>query len=149
MRQTVNVVREYSRGHIEVEMSRASACGAGALPGNAWGIPPEPPCGGDCGVGGGVCMAPKEIIRVRARGGEGAKPGDTVVIESCSRQILGLAALVYLLPLALFFAGYAISALVGGLGFILGLGLLVPVNKVVGNKVVYNVVGLDDSLFSK
>jgi sigma-E factor negative regulatory protein RseC len=121
MRQTVRVVREYSHGYIEVELTRVSACGT------------------ICGTCTG-CSAPKEIIRVKARGGEGSLPGDIVVIESCSRKILGLAALVYLLPLVLFFAGYAVSAFVGGLGFVSGIGLLVPINKLIGKNVIYNVV---------
>ncbi|MCL2081588.1 MAG: SoxR reducing system RseC family protein [Oscillospiraceae bacterium] len=79
-------------------------------------------------------------VRVRARGGEGAKPGDTVIIESAARRILGLAALVYLLPLVLFFAGYAVSALTGGLGFALGIGLLVPANRFAEKKELYRVI---------
>lgn len=122
MKQTVTVVREFSHGCVEVELVRASACGS------------------DCGSCQG-CGAPKEIIRVKARGGAGARRGDKVVIESSSRQIIGLAALVYLTPLVLFFAGYVVNAIVGGLGFILGLALLVPVNKAIGKRPMYEVVG--------
>lgn len=122
MRQTVTVVREYSHGCVEVELVRASACGS------------------DCGSCQG-CGAPKEIIRVKARGGAGKQVGEKVVIESSSGRILGLAALVYLTPLVLFFAGYAFGALIGGLGFALGLALLIPVNKVVGKHTVYEVLG--------
>ena len=65
----------------------------------------------------------------------GAKPGDRVVVASDTGSILGAAALVYLLPILLFFVGYfAVGALVaseggriavGGICFILALAMVV------------------------
>jgi sigma-E factor negative regulatory protein RseC len=45
-------------------------------------------------------------VSVLAKNPLGAAPGDRVVVASDSRSILGAAALVYLLPLLLFFVGY-------------------------------------------
>jgi sigma-E factor negative regulatory protein RseC len=123
MRQTVTVTREYVHGFIEVELTRVSACGDKCAS-----------CGAKNSCG------PQETVRVMAKGGEGAKLGGKVEIESRSGQILGLAALVYLMPLALFFAGFAFGTLYGGLGFALGVGLLAPVNKIVGRRVLYVVI---------
>ena len=44
----------------------------------------------------------------------GAHPGDSVIVESSSKRLLGIAALVYLLPILLFFFLYFLS---GSLGF--------------------------------
>ena len=51
-------------------------------------------------------------IKARARNDIGAQPGDKVVVESSTRKIFGVVALVYVLPVVLFLLGYFLS---GGL----------------------------------
>ncbi len=86
----------------------------------------ESACGHDCGHCGG-CGASPGSVTVRAEGGAGLVPGDRVEVES-SNKVLLYAALVYLLPFALFLGGYALPlagwgrALCGVLGFFLGVG---------------------------
>lgn len=81
-------------------------------------------------------MAAKEQITVRAENPIGAKPGDRVVIEASGGQVFKAILLVYALPVVLFFVGYflgqrlaAIGALMGTLGFFLGLGAAVWVSR--------------------
>ena len=93
MEQIVTVRALYPDGTAEVACRRASACG------------------GDCGHCGGCTNA--QTVLVRAYNPIGAKPGDRVVVESASCQVLGAAAAVYLLPV-LFLLG-------GAIGFALGL----------------------------
>ncbi len=62
-------------------------------------------CGHDCASCGG-CATPNESIKVSAFNECGAEVGDTVTVESASGKILGLAALLYIMPLALMFFGY-------------------------------------------
>lgn len=52
----------------------------------------------------------------------GAEKGDIVVIESESSVVLKAAALVYLLPLALFLIGYLVSMRLGAWAVLIGLG---------------------------
>ena len=69
--------------------------------------------GKDCSVC--TLMGGNRNIRTRAENAVGAKVGDRVEIESSSVRILGYAALVFLLPLALGFGFYLI-----GRSFLLG-----------------------------
>lgn len=71
----------------------------------------ESACGGSCGSCGGCGTKPS--IQARALNPLGAVPGDLVEVSTRSRQILGTAVLVYLLPIVFFFAGYALSAALG------------------------------------
>ena len=71
----------------------------------------------------------------------GAKPGDTVVIASDTGPVLTGAAMLYLLPLVLFFGGYAAGAamgisgaLVGGLAFLLSVVLIVVYDRHMAKK---------------
>ena len=48
-------------------------------------------------------------VSVLAQNPLGAKPGDKVIVASDSGSILGAAAMVYLLPIILFFLGYFIA----------------------------------------
>ena len=68
-------------------------------------------CGGSCGSCES-CIFQGEI-KTLARNRIGAKPGQRVVIESRSSKIFGAAALVYIMPIALFILGYALASLVG------------------------------------
>ena len=62
-------------------------------------------CTGDCGHCGG-CGAVGQSVQVTARAPFPVEPGERVWVESRSGAVLGAAALVYLLPLALFLAAY-------------------------------------------
>ena len=109
MRQNVTVVRLLDQNRAEVRCFRESACS------------------GDCHKCAG-CGAAAETVVVAAENLIGAEPGDRVVVESSTRSVLAASAVAYLLPLALFFGGYGLGAaldllpaLIGGLGFFLGL----------------------------
>ena len=66
----------------------------------------------------------------RANNPIGAKPGDRVVVESASSQVLGAAVVVYLLPLLLLLGGYGLARGVGAAaGFALGLLLAVWMDR--------------------
>lgn len=84
-------------------------------------------CSGDCHTCGG-CGAVEQTLCLTAQNPVGARPGDIVWLESDSRTVLTSAALLYLLPLLLFFAGYLAAmslgswaAAVGAGGFAIGL----------------------------
>ena len=87
----------------------------------------ESACSGECHKCGG-CGAAEQTLRVTAQNPVGARRGDIVWLETRSAAVLRGAATLYLLPLALFLAGYlaayslgAWAAAVGAAGFALGL----------------------------
>ena len=90
MEQIVRVRKVLPDGKAEVFLVRESACS------------------GDCHKCSG-CGAAKETVIVTAENPIGAKTGDFVNLQTDSRQILGMAMLVYMLPLVLFFAGYVLG----------------------------------------
>lgn len=111
MRQIVTVTRVLEDGFAEVAMRRESACS------------------GECGSCGG-CSAQAQTITVRARNALGAAAGDRVVVETAGRTVLSAALLVYLVPLVLFFVGWAVGYVIGlpgmtavccAAGFVLGI----------------------------
>ena len=57
-----------------------------------------------------LCNFVWPAIHARAKNDAGAKPGDKVVVESSTEKLLGVAALVYLLPVAGFLLGYFLTA---------------------------------------
>ena len=76
-------------------------------------------CGHDCSNCGGCGEIVTKPIIVIADNSIGADVGDSVVITGSSKQVLGLAAVVYLVPFVLFFALYSgcgIPSDSGGLG---------------------------------
>ena len=83
-------------GRAEVEVTRRSACGH------------------DCAKCGGCGGLETQTLYVTARNHAHASVGDRVLLEGETRQVLGFAVLVYLLPLVLFFVGYAIGSVTGG-----------------------------------
>ncbi len=84
-------------GMAEIEVTRRSACGH------------------DCAKCGGCGGLETQTLYVTARNKAEANVGDRVLIEGETGQVLGLAVLVYLLPIVLFFVGYVLgSALFGG-----------------------------------
>lgn len=100
----------------------------------------ESACSGDCHKCSG-CGAAKEAILLEANNPIGAKMGDLVMIESETGPVLKAAAVMYLLPMVLFFAGYAVGAafwerggLIGGLAFLASIGLAVVYDRKIVKK---------------
>ena len=100
----------------------------------------ESACSGDCHKCSG-CGAAKEAIILEAKNPIGAKPGDLVRIEAATGPVLKAAMVMYMLPMVLFFVGYAIGdalfglgALAGGLAFAASIGLAVVYDRKVVKK---------------
>lgn len=87
MTQIATVERLLDSDHAEISVPRKSACGHDCEE-----------CAG-CGVTGAA-------VHARALNPIGAAPGQKVVVESSTKKMLRIVALVYLIPVALFFAGY-------------------------------------------
>lgn len=101
MRQIMTVRQTFSDQTAEVFCRRETACGHACT---------------DCG------MCPGAEMAVRARNPLGAAPGDSVWVETETGPVLGAAAVVYLVPLALLAAGYGLLGGWGAAGgFALGL----------------------------
>ena len=119
MVQKAVVKKILDRQHAEIEVQRQSACGH------------------DCAKCGG-CGAPTERIQAVADNLVQANVGDIVTVEGSSKQILGMAAVVYTMPLILFFVFYGVcvamhmtegmSILAGVAGFVLGILLAIRRN---------------------
>ena len=90
MTQIATIERELGGGYAEISVPRKSACGHDCEE-----------CAG-CGMTGAA-------IKARVRNDIGAQPGDKVVVESSTRKIFGVVALVYVLPVVLFLLGYFLS----------------------------------------
>ncbi len=100
----------------------------------------ESACSGDCHKCGG-CGAAKEAVLLKAANPIGAGRGDLVKVESATAPVLKAAAVLYVLPLALFFLGYylgtlpgSFGALGGCLGFALGVAVVVLYDRRVVKK---------------
>ena len=87
MTQIATVERILDSGHAEISVPRKSACGHDCEE-----------CAG-CGVTGAA-------VHAKALNPIGALPGQKVVVESSTKKMLRIVALVYLIPVALFFLGY-------------------------------------------
>ena len=114
----------------------------------------ESACSGDCHKCAG-CGAAKETMLLTANNPIGAKPGELVQVSAKSAPVLAAAAVMYLLPVVLFFAGYIVGAALGGKGgiagaaaFLAGVGLAVLYDRLVARKqkTVYTITGFADSL---
>ena len=88
----------------------------------------ESACSGDCHECAGGCTAAKETMLIEADNPIGAQVGDFVRMESDTKTVMAAVLVMYVLPLVLFFVGYALGAwlgvsggMVGCGGFILGL----------------------------
>ena len=100
----------------------------------------ESACSGDCHKCAG-CGAAKEAILLEAKNPIGAKVGDLVMVESETGPVLKAAAVMYMVPMVLFFAGYALGAalwqrggLVGCLAFLASIGFAVFYDRKVVKK---------------
>ena len=130
MEQIVRVRRAYDDGTAQVLHIRESACS------------------GDCHKCSG-CGAAKEGIELRVKNPIGAATGDFVTIEAATGPVLRGAAVLYMMPLLLFFLGYALGAawgrggLAGCIAFAAGIGLVVVYDRRVAAKheTVYTITG--------
>ena len=122
MDQIVRVKKIYEDGTAQVICIRESACS------------------GDCHKCSG-CGAAKEAILLTVENPIGASVGDLVNIRSETGPVLKAAAVLYMLPLVLFFAGYALAAaldqsgaLFGTLAFVLSIVLIVVYDRRMAKK---------------
>lgn len=131
MEQLVKVVSRNSDGMARVVLVRQSACS------------------GDCHKCAG-CGAQEQTMFVTAHNPIDAPVGAFVVIRSDSAPVLAAAAVLYMLPLALFLAGYLLADGLwqrGGMGgciaFVLGIGGAVVYDRLVMKKknTVYTITG--------
>ena len=130
MQQLVKVLRCEEDGTAQVACLRQSACS------------------GDCHKCSG-CGAVEQTMLFTAQNPIGAKPGDLVRVESATGPVLQAAAVLYLLPLVLFVAGYLtgmqwqLGGLVGGLTFAMSIAMVVAYDRLVMKKknTVYTITG--------
>jgi len=110
----------------------------------------ESACSGDCHECAGGCTAAKETMLIEADNPIGAQVGDFVRMESDTKSVMAAVAVMYVLPLVLFFGGYALGAwlgisggLMGSLGFVLGLLVAIAADRRQQKKqtTVYTLVG--------
>lgn len=133
MEQIVRVTRLLPDNMAEVVRLRGSACS------------------GNCHQCAG-CGANSQKILLRAHNPIGAKPGDMVKIQSDSSPILKAAAMLYVLPLVMFLAGYILGENLWGRGILVSLcafGLsMIPVRRIdrrLTGKMVYTITDLAGS----
>ena len=131
MEQIVRVHRLHPDGRADIILVRESACS------------------GDCHKCSG-CGAAKETMIVTAENPIRAGVGDFVTLTSDTASVMKAVVVVYLLPLVLFFAGYALGAaidwlpgLMGGFGFALGVAFAVWFDRYTAKKndTVYTITG--------
>ena len=113
MTQIATVERILDADHAEISVPRKSACGHDCEE-----------CAG-CGVTGAAVKAPGPTIP------SALSRGEKVVVESSTQKMLGIVALVYAIPVALFLIGYLAAFALGGsvgvqygtaiAGFVLGI----------------------------
>ena len=122
MEQLVRVRNVFPDGTAEVLLVRESACS------------------GDCHKCSG-CGAAKETMIFTAKNAINASRGDLVKVESATGPVMKAAMVLYVIPLVLFFLGYylgdvlgGMGALVGCLGFALGVGIIVLYDRLVVKK---------------
>lgn len=71
-------------------------------------VPRKSACGHDCEECAG-CGMTGAAVKAKAKNVAGAQPGQKVVVESSTKKLLGVVALVYLLPVVFFLLGYFLS----------------------------------------
>jgi len=109
-------------------------------------------CSGDCHQCSG-CGAAKETVLLTAHNPIGARPGQLVTVEASTGPVLAAAAVLYLLPLLLFFVGYLAGehlwgrgGLCGCMAFLAGIGISVLYDRLVMKKKnrVYTITGFGE-----
>lgn len=93
MTQNATVIAVRQDGRAEIAVKRASACGENCAS-----------CGAHC--------ENRDIYAV-AENKLGAHEGDSVIVESSTSKVIGIALIVYIVPLVFFALGYAICAIIG------------------------------------
>lgn len=115
----------------------------------------ESACSGDCHKCSG-CGAAKETVLLKAKNPVGARRGDLVRLESATGPVLKAAAVLYMIPMLLFFLGYFVGdflwqrgALTGCLSFAAGIGLAVLYDRMIGKteKCEYTITGFVERSF--
>ena len=115
----------------------------------------ESACSGDCHKCSG-CGAAKETILLKAKNPIGARRGDLVKLESKTGPVLKAAAVMYMLPMLLFFVGYFLGdalwkqgALVGCLAFAGSIALAIVYDRKIGktDKCDYTITGFAHKSF--
>ena len=71
-------------------------------------VPRKSACGHDCEECAG-CGMTGAAIKAKAKNTAGAQPGQKVIVESSTKKLLGVVALVYVLPVVCFLLGYFLS----------------------------------------
>ena len=110
-------------------------------------------CSGDCHKCSG-CGAVEEKMIFTARNPVHARPGDVVIVTTETAPVLKAAAMLYMLPLLLFFAGYLLGAvwnagaLIGGVLFALSIVLCVLYDRRAARKQknVFTITGYADGV---
>ena len=130
MEQAVKVTRVFPNGTAQVVRIRESACS------------------GDCHKCSG-CGAAEQKMLFLAQNPIGARPGDLVIVSADSAPVLKAAAMLYILPLVLFLAGYIggmylnMAGWLGALGFLLGIAAVVVYDRLTAKKqeTIYTITG--------
>ena len=110
-------------------------------------------CSGDCHKCSG-CGAVEEKMIFTARNPVHARPGDVVIVTTETAPVLKAAAMLYMLPLLLFFAGYLLGAvwnagaLIGGVLFALSIVLCVLYDRRAARKQknIFTITGYADGV---
>ncbi len=106
-------------------------------------------CSGDCHQCAG-CGAVQEKMMFTANNPMGARPGELVTVKAATGPVLAAAAVLYVLPMVLFFLGYLAGhslwqqgALTGCVCFGLGIGIAIAYDRLVAKKqkTVYTITG--------
>lgn len=85
-------------------------------------VPRKSACGHDCEECAG-CGMTGAAIKAKAKNLAGAQPGQKVIVESSTKKLLGVVALVYMLPVVLFLMGYFLSeGLAEGVRYAIAIG---------------------------
>jgi len=85
-------------------------------------VPRKSACGHDCEECAG-CGMTGAAIKAKARNPVDAQPGQKVVVESSTQKLLGVVALVYVLPVVCFLLGYFLSEGLGeGVRYAIAIG---------------------------
>lgn len=94
-------------------------------------------CGHDCSKCGGCGEMYTKPIFVEVKNTIGAHVGDVVQVEGSTKNVLGIAAMVYVVPFVLFFLFYGIASMlrsgVPGVFGIIGLALGIVFAKLYDN----------------
>jgi len=109
----------------------------------------ESACSGDCHKCAG-CGAVQQKLLFTAKNPIHAQPGDTVIVTADSGSVLQAAAVLYMLPLVLFFALWILfGGVAGGIGFGAGFLAAVVYDRRVAKKrpLTYTITGFEANCF--